>query len=69
MYTDGGTDLMSRVLYLARLGAIEQPEVRRFDPGRAGRPGSLGVAGRESLVSRSMGRWSATPATLPTLLV
>ena len=61
MHTDAGADLMSRVLDLAR-------PVRRIDPGRAGRPGSLGVASLESLIA-GMGRWSATPATLPTLLV
>ena len=48
MHTDAGADLMSRVLDLAR-------PVRRFDPGRAVRPGSLAVA------SQSTGRWSATP--------
>ena len=36
--------------------------VRRCDPGWAGRPGSLGVAGRGSLISPGVaGRGSATP--------
>ena len=46
--------------------------VKRCDPGGAGRPGLLGVAGRGSLISPDVaGRGSRVgdpPATLPTLL-
>ena len=52
-----------RVLELARAGAVEW--VRRCDPGRAGRPGSLAVAGRGSLISRVAGSGSADCARTP----
>ena len=44
------TAVLTRCVFeLARLGAIGL--VRYCNPGRAGRPGSLGVAGRGSLIS------------------